>query len=202
MKFKNILAFTSAMFISQFILPVANAGLILDFEDRGNGYLGGTQSNTVSQYHNFDFYNDRGNWNFYGPGNGSSSYGYLNGNGGNTYIELSDGGSFSFNGMYTMAWSNNYGTMGLVGYLNGQLVASQGFTASNVYTYVAPLSAGFLNIDRLGLLFHGGEGYSTVPHRYVDDMDFTINAVPEPTTLAIFALGMIGLASRRFKKHS
>jgi hypothetical protein len=27
-------------------------------------------------------------------------------------------------------------------------------------------------------------------------------SVPEPTTLAIFALGMIGLASRRFKKQS
>jgi hypothetical protein len=26
--------------------------------------------------------------------------------------------------------------------------------------------------------------------------------VPEPSTLAIFALGMIGLASRRFKKQS
>jgi hypothetical protein len=29
-----------------------------------------------------------------------------------------------------------------------------------------------------------------------------VNSVPEPTTLAIFALGMIGLASRRFKKPS
>ena len=29
-----------------------------------------------------------------------------------------------------------------------------------------------------------------------------VNSVPEPTTLAIFALGMIGLASRRFKKLS
>jgi hypothetical protein len=29
-----------------------------------------------------------------------------------------------------------------------------------------------------------------------------INSVPEPSTLAIFALGMIGLASRRFKKQS
>jgi hypothetical protein len=27
-------------------------------------------------------------------------------------------------------------------------------------------------------------------------------ALPEPTTLAIFTLGMIGLASRRFKKQS
>jgi hypothetical protein len=30
----------------------------------------------------------------------------------------------------------------------------------------------------------------------------TISTIPEPTTLAIFALGMIGLASRRFKKQS
>jgi hypothetical protein len=29
-----------------------------------------------------------------------------------------------------------------------------------------------------------------------------INSVPEPSTLAVFALGMIGLASRRFKKQS
>jgi hypothetical protein len=28
-----------------------------------------------------------------------------------------------------------------------------------------------------------------------------VNQVPEPSTLAIFALGLIGLASRRFKKH-
>ena len=29
-----------------------------------------------------------------------------------------------------------------------------------------------------------------------------VSKVPEPSTLAIFALGMIGLASRRFKKQS
>jgi len=31
--------------------------------------------------------------------------------------------------------------------------------------------------------------------------DEKVPSVPEPSTLAIFALGMIGLASRRFKKH-
>ncbi|WP_232771345.1 PEP-CTERM sorting domain-containing protein [Colwellia sp. 12G3] len=30
----------------------------------------------------------------------------------------------------------------------------------------------------------------------------SVEAVPEPSTLAIFALGIIGLASRRFKKRS
>jgi hypothetical protein len=33
-------------------------------------------------------------------------------------------------------------------------------------------------------------------------VDYTVSSVPEPSTLAIFALGMIGLASRRFKKQS
>ena len=39
---------------------------------------------------------------------------------------------------------------------------------------------------------------------YTFNIDTTpaVNAVPEPSTLAIFALGMIGLASRRFKKQS
>ena len=37
---------------------------------------------------------------------------------------------------------------------------------------------------------------------YISNMQLsTASAVPEPTTLAIFALGIIGLASRRFKKH-
>ena len=31
---------------------------------------------------------------------------------------------------------------------------------------------------------------------------FEVSSVPEPSTLAIFALGLIGLASRRFKKQS
>jgi len=33
-------------------------------------------------------------------------------------------------------------------------------------------------------------------------MNFSASSIPEPSTLAIFALGMIGLASRQFKKQS
>jgi hypothetical protein len=36
----------------------------------------------------------------------------------------------------------------------------------------------------------------------LDDVVISTTSVPEPSTLAIFALGMIGLASRRFKKQS
>jgi len=38
------------------------------------------------------------------------------------------------------------------------------------------------------------------PPNFVE-VTFSYNSVPEPSTLAIFALGMIGLASRRFKKQ-
>jgi hypothetical protein len=36
----------------------------------------------------------------------------------------------------------------------------------------------------------------------MDDLTVSASSVPEPSTLAIFALGIIGLASRRFKKKS
>jgi hypothetical protein len=35
-----------------------------------------------------------------------------------------------------------------------------------------------------------------------DNLTFGVTAVPEPSTFAIFALGLMGLASRRFKKQS
>ncbi|WP_259368508.1 MULTISPECIES: PEP-CTERM sorting domain-containing protein [unclassified Colwellia] len=44
--------------------------------------------------------------------------------------------------------------------------------------------------------------YNYVMGLSVDTLDIPRTDVPEPSTLAIFALGMIGLASRRFKKQS
>lgn len=45
-----------------------------------------------------------------------------------------------------------------------------------------------------------GEGVVTV--NTIIDEEEQVASVPEPSTLAIFALGVIGLASRRFKKES
>lgn len=44
-------------------------------------------------------------------------------------------------------------------------------------------------------------GYEQAQHPYYSTL-LVRSSVPEPSTLAIFALGMIGLASRRFKKKS
>jgi len=63
----------------------------------------------------------------------------------------------------------------------------------------------------LGGLYSANSGYGTTGMRLgVEDQlleqavawSAGVQSVPEPSTLAIFALGMIGLASRRFKKQS
>ena len=49
----------------------------------------------------------------------------------------------------------------------------------------------------------GFYNYSQSQVRYTGfTEDKSPSTVPEPSTLAIFALGLIGLASRRFKKQS
>jgi len=54
---------------------------------------------------------------------------------------------------------------------------------------------------RMGYNITSG-GVYTVSQWNIDDVSISGVKVPEPSTLAIFALGMIGLASRRFKKQS
>ncbi|MFT4940346.1 MAG: hypothetical protein ACI88A_003398 [Paraglaciecola sp.] len=45
-------------------------------------------------------------------------------------------------------------------------------------------------------------GENFAPRTWNGTIYYDITSVPEPSTLAIFALGLMGLASRRFKKHS
>lgn len=64
-----------------------------------------------------------------------------------------------------------------------------------------------LDVTGLTGLYTLGNNINTTSQPYdykitfIDADASTSNAIPEPSTLAIFALGMIGLASRRFKKQ-
>ena len=69
---------------------------------------------------------------------------------------------------------------------------------SDVITSINNLGKLEVVIDRNGSSDFYGFDYAMLSDR-VGDETFD---VPEPSTLAIFALGMIGLASRRFKKQS
>jgi|TARA_R110002060_G_C2115569_1_gene98405 hypothetical protein len=89
-------------------------------------------------------------------------------------------GDFETTGSYRLSWHTH-------DFLNNQ--------SADYSTSASLVSGGYRAGDVVGLNF------STVWDRVI----FTANApvdVPEPSTLAIFALGMIGLASRRFKKQS
>jgi len=59
------------------------------------------------------------------------------------------------------------------------------------------------NTDRNQIAFYDDytEG-GTLKRECLLNCSLVVSTVPEPSTLAIFALGMIGLASRRFKKQS
>ena len=65
-------------------------------------------------------------------------------------------------------------------------------TRSQLASFTQPITLNF------GYVVGGGGGHNL----QVNNATLAVTNVPEPSTLAIFALGMIGLASRKFKKQS
>jgi hypothetical protein len=63
---------------------------------------------------------------------------------------------------------------------------------------------GLSDITRIEITFTGtkesGIGLAFNNFSPIEDVSEQINSVPEPSTVAIFALGIVGLVSRRFKK--
>jgi hypothetical protein len=82
-------------------------------------------------------------------------------------------------------------------YNNSSLLSFQGdnpFTSSSCAPFCSNSALHFLD-GAISIYANGGRGTS--------DMNLAVSeasAVPEPSSIAIFALGLIGLASRRFKK--
>lgn len=82
-------------------------------------------------------------------------------------------------------WIHGYYDNGSGGFDTGR-VAAQGYENSHSFTI------GSNNLNNV-TSSHTHSAYTVWAYR--------TTAVPEPSTLAIFALGIMGLASRRFKKH-
>jgi hypothetical protein len=125
-----------------------------------------------------------------------------------------------------ITWTNNGSTSGIeINTLNGDLFSLNSFEFGNGYvrgnspvtsvTLTGLLSNGsiitdsfssfgnnnlsnaWVNLTSVKFIANG-----TSNRAYWDNIEVNRVSVPEPSTLAIFALGMIGLASRRFKKQS
>lgn len=99
-------------------------------------------------------------------------------------VDVNTGGTLTNVGI-----SSGSATMGLMFDENDVLWASTYSSSSNWYT--VNTSTGLANLEYSNKLSfaHGGDIYVAA-------------SVPEPSTLTIFALGIMGLASRRFKKLS
>ena len=84
--------------------------------------------------------------------------------------------------------------------LDGVVIGSYAFTDNNFWMSTLPsyFKLSDAQFDEIRYV-------STAAHQYtaLESISYTRHTnVPEPSTLAIFALGMIGLASRRFKKQA
>jgi hypothetical protein len=107
-------------------------------------------------------------------------------------------GLFSFDSVDLASWGGGTGTLivNVEGWNNGIMVATQAINFNNVWR-TESMSAAFGSVDHITLHnSNSSAGYDNFV------FDTAAQDVPEPSTLAIFALGMIGLASRRFKKQS
>lgn len=58
----------------------------------------------------------------------------------------------------------------------------------------------YVEFDFNGLMFDRVTIQGSGRHAVIDDISFGVTQVPEPSTLAIFALSIFGLTSRKFKK--
>jgi hypothetical protein len=205
MKFKYLkMAFAG---LSLSVCGFANAGLILDFtESSGDTII--TVSGT------FDLtglnLNSTGIWSNVSNGGGVGKYSQVTvGSSGTNMFYDSHGGTANFD-LYTNSFSAGYttsstghafGIWNFFGQSNGNVEIDQSYISGTALFGQGTLTG--WTFSELGLVNSG----LWLTMKNGETVNVTLNGVdvsnvPEPSTLAIFALGMIGLASRRFKKQS
>ncbi len=199
MNIKMLKAAVAGLVLS--VCGFANAGLI-DFEDRSCN-----QCVIGDGYNNFTWNGGAGDTaTLNGTTYGSSGYQVLaNALSGdivayNPYaynpidIALQGTGTFDLNSIwFASAWDSTL-NMSFSGFLDGVEVYTMDFEASNTEARIATFNWSGIDMLRIN---------DTGQHFVMDNMliNSSIDEVPEPSTLAIFTLAIMGLASRRFQKQ-
>jgi hypothetical protein len=194
MKFKFLKTiFTSIVLLASSLVNVANAGLIT-FEETSH------TSGWDSTYLGWTLHNSQIYTNLWAPSTVSGDNALVNYN--SRIGEFTRDNIFNFEGAFFTRDGRYSGTTALVNVFGldqlGNTIYSTQLTLTNAPAY---FSFGWDNIYGISWDPIGNEDSSNIG---IDNFSFSevSQNVPEPSTLAIFALGMIGLASRRFKKQS
>ena len=180
LKFLNT-ALTGLILSINCLVNSANAGLILSDS---------TVVNTVGQDYSqtFDVTGFENYTNLIFTVNARGDYGKLNSEFVEFFIDDISFGTF------------NYNTAGVTSFV--------GPTGSSTYDYVMDFSFTISDVDSNTVYANDSEltvkwdNAENVYSKHESYVNFSLSGVlvPEPTTLAIFALGLLGLASRRFNK--
>jgi len=116
----------------------------------------------------------------------SGEFAALNDFSGDMVITQFGGGLFYFQDTFIKGWANAGGAAAsITGYLGNTLVGQTNFTMGSDWQNIA---GNFSSIDRL--VISGGVFL-------VDDVTVNGNSVPEPATLGLLALGLLGIGAMR-----
>jgi len=174
----------------------ANATLI-DFDAFSAGFFtGGTEDGFII---NVDPNSDLDtNSDFLGPFSGVNSLHHATGT--QSGITLSNGGLFTFSSLQAGGYFGGAEALTVIGLFSGGIVGTDIFSPPNfTYSLFSAVNLAGVTIDTL----HIDMGPSHFGPTHIDNIivDTVSISVPEPSTLAIFALGIMGLTSYRFKKQ-
>lgn len=218
MKSKVIKATLAGLILT--LSSIANAGLIqfessniLNISDFSTNFspisqTSGNPPNLVIDGFNINQINGDGSdiWATYNPGGQGNGNGWYPSGGdfGYTLISLTNGLDFDSVSMFVGSGNGGHSYMAFDLLLDNVLVQSTVLSGhQSNFHWLSFTGGGF---DTIRLRDGSSSTLSVLDGSHnalaFDSIHATVaSEVPEPSTLAIFALGMIGLASRRFKKQ-